>query len=74
MFVALSVGGAGRVLGPLLGSSFIVGVPDLLNLSSGIGLLVVGLIFVVVIILIPGGFMSAVDAVTAMAKRLTAPR
>jgi branched-chain amino acid transport system permease protein len=63
MFVALSVGGAGRVLGPLLGSAFIVGVPDLLNLSSGIGLLVAGLIFVLVIILIPGGFMSAIDAV-----------
>jgi branched-chain amino acid transport system permease protein len=63
MFVALSVGGAGRVLGPLLGSAFIVGIPDLLNLSSGIGLLIAGLIFVLVIILIPGGFMSALDAV-----------
>jgi branched-chain amino acid transport system permease protein len=62
MFVALSVGGAGRVLGPLLGSAFIVGVPDLLNLSSGIGLLVAGLIFVVIVILVPGGFMSALDA------------
>jgi branched-chain amino acid transport system permease protein len=63
MFVALSVGGAGRVLGPLLGSAFIVGIPDLLNLSSGIGLLIAGLIFVLVIILIPGGFMSALDAI-----------
>ena len=62
MFVALSVGGAGRVLGPLLGSTFIVGVPNLLNLPSGIGLLLAGFIFVVVIILLPGGFMSAIDA------------
>jgi branched-chain amino acid transport system permease protein len=62
MFVALSVGGAGRLFGPLLGSAFIVGVPQLLNLSSGIGLLLAGLIFVVVIILLPGGFMSAIDA------------
>jgi branched-chain amino acid transport system permease protein len=74
MFVALSVGGAGRVLGPLLGSAFIVGVPQLLNLSSGIGLLVVGLIFVVVTILIPGGFMSAVDGLVMKAKRLAATR
>jgi branched-chain amino acid transport system permease protein len=65
MFVALSVGGAGRILGPLLGSAFIVGVPDLLNLSSGIGLLVAGLIFVIVIILIPGGFISVVDVALA---------
>jgi branched-chain amino acid transport system permease protein len=62
MFVALSVGGAGRVLGPLLGSTFIVGVPNLLNLPSGIGLLLAGLIFVTVSILLPGGFMSAIDA------------
>ena len=68
MFVALSVGGAGRVLGPLLGSAFIVGVPDLLNLSSGIGLLVAGLIFVVVIILIPGGLMSAVDSLLGLLR------
>ncbi len=66
MFVALSVGGAGRVLGPLLGSAFIVGVPNLLNLSSGIGLLLAGLIFVVVIILMPGGFISGIDALVRM--------
>ena len=74
MFVALSVGGAGRVLGPLLGSAFIVGVPDLLNLSSGIGLLVAGLIFVVVIILIPGGFMSAIDAILRVLQSKAARR
>ncbi len=65
MFVALSVGGAGRVLGPLFGSAFIVGVPDMLNLPSGIGLLLVGLVFIVVVVLLPGGLMSALDAVLA---------
>ncbi len=65
MFVALSVGGAGRVLGPLLGSAFIVGVPDMLNLPSGIGLLLVGLVFIIVVILLPGGLMSALDAALA---------
>lgn len=69
MFVALAVGGAGRVLGPLLGSTFIVGVPHLLNLSSGIGQLLVGIVFVAVMILVPGGFMSAVDAVLALFRR-----
>ncbi len=69
MFVALSVGGAGRVIGPLLGSAFIVGVPVLLNLSSGIGLLIAGLIFVVVIILLPGGFISGIDAAVALIAR-----
>ena len=74
MFVALSVGGAGRVLGPLLGSLFIVGVPDLLNLPSGIGLLLVGLVFVAVVILVPGGLMSGLDAVLAWPGRWAARR
>lgn len=65
MFVAVSVGGAGRVLGPLLGSAFIVGVPHMLNLPSGIGQLLVGIVFVVVVILMPGGFMGVIDAVIA---------
>lgn len=63
MFVAVAVGGAGRVLGPLVGSAFIVGVPDVLNLPSGIGLLVVGVIFVVIVILVPDGLMGGVDAI-----------
>ena len=74
MFVALSVGGAGRVLGPLLGSLFIVGVPDLLNLPSGIGLLLVGLVFIAVVILVPGGLMSGLDAMLALPRRATARR
>ena len=68
MFVALSVGGAGRVLGPLLGSLFIVGVPDLLNLPSGIGLLLVGVVFIAVVILVPGGLMSGLDAVARLRR------
>ena len=63
MFVAVAVGGAGRVLGPLVGSAFIVGVPDVLNLPSGIGLLVVGAIFVVIVIVVPDGLMGGVDAI-----------
>ena len=68
MFVAVSVGGAGRVLGPLLGSLFIVGVPDLLNLPSGIGLLLVGVVFIAVVILVPGGLMSGLDAVLRLRR------
>jgi hypothetical protein len=45
-----------------------------LNLSSGIGLLVAGLIFVVVIILIPGGFMSAIDAILRVLQSKAARR
>ena len=70
MFVAVAVGGAGRVLGPLVGSAFIVGVPDVLNLPSGIGLLVVGVIFVIVVIAIPDGLMGGMDAIRRRLQRL----
>ena len=62
MFVALSVGGAGRVLGPLVGSAFIVGVPDLLTLPSGFGLLIVGVIFVAIVIVVPNGLIGAAES------------
>lgn len=69
MFVALSVGGPGRILGPLLGSALIVGIPDLLNLPSGIGLLLVGVAFVVIIILLPDGVIGLVDRVANITRR-----
>lgn len=69
MFVALSVGGPGRILGPFFGSALIVGIPDLLNLPSGIGLLLVGVAFVVIIILVPDGVIGLLDRLTLIARR-----
>ncbi len=69
MLVAVSIGGSGRVLGPLLGSACIVGIPDLLNLPSGIGLLLVGLIFIAIVVLVPGGLMSGADALARLFRR-----
>jgi branched-chain amino acid transport system permease protein len=70
MFVALSVGGPGRILGPLLGSALIVGIPDLLNLPSGIGLLLVGVVFIAIIIALPDGLIGVLDR----AARLRTPQ
>ncbi len=71
MFVSLSVGGAGRLLGPLLGSLFVEGFPQLINISNGLGQLVVGLVFVLVVIAVPEGFMGVVDRIgSALLPRL----
>jgi branched-chain amino acid transport system permease protein len=69
MFVALSVGGPGRILGPLLGSALIVGIPDLLNLASGIGLLLVGVVFIAIIIVLPDGLIGLIDHAARLRRR-----
>jgi branched-chain amino acid transport system permease protein len=69
MFVAFSIGGAGRLPGPLLGSAIIVGVPDMLNLPSGAGLLLVGLVFVVVVIVAPDGLLGLAASLAARLRR-----
>jgi len=61
MFVSVGVGGSGRALGPLLGCAFVEGLPQLVNLNSGWSEVLIGAIFVVVMIAIPGGFMSLID-------------
>ena len=73
MFVAFSIGGGGRLTGPLLGSAIIVGVPDLLNLPSGAGLLLVGLVFVVVVIVAPDGLLGLAESLVARLKRPPVP-
>jgi branched-chain amino acid transport system permease protein len=69
MFVAFSIGGAGRLTGPLLGSAIIVGVPDLLNLPSGAGRLLVGLVFVVVVIVAPDGLLGLAASAAARLRK-----
>jgi branched-chain amino acid transport system permease protein len=73
MFVALALGGAARLAGPLLGSALIVGVPDLLNLPSGAGMLLVGIVFVVVIIMAPDGLIGAAQSLAARLRARPAP-
>ncbi|MBV9899207.1 MAG: branched-chain amino acid ABC transporter permease [Chloroflexi bacterium] len=61
MFVAIGIGGYGRLLSPLVGSLIVLGVPQLLNLGPGVSQIVVGVIFVVVMLLVPVGIIGALD-------------
>lgn len=71
MFVTVGIGGSGRLLGPLLGSIFVVGLPQLLKVDSGWSQLVVGIAFVVVTILFPTGFIGLLDAAVRPLRRLS---
>lgn len=54
------VGGVGTVIGPLIGAVFFVLVRDVLSANFvGIHLLVFGVLFILVVLLLPGGMMEA---------------
>ncbi len=61
MFVAVGLGGYGRLFTPLVGSLVVVGLPQLLDLGPGISQIGVGVIFIVVTLLVPGGILGGVD-------------
>lgn len=56
------VGGVGTVIGPLVGAVFFVLIRDVLAANLvGIHLLIFGLLFIVVVLLLPGGMIEAWD-------------
>ena len=63
MFVAVGLGGYGRLLAPLAGSLVVIGLPQLLNVGPGISQIVVGVIFILVTLVVPGGILGGLDSV-----------
>lgn len=61
MFVGIGLAGYGRVLSPLLGSLIVVGVPELLELGPGVSEIAVGVIFVAIMLLMPGGILGGAE-------------
>ncbi|AWT54187.1 branched-chain amino acid ABC transporter permease [Mycolicibacterium smegmatis] len=64
LFVALIVGGSGTVSGPLLGSIFMVGLPELFRFAAEGRYLTMGLVFIVVMAVAP-------DGIAGLGRRLT---
>ena len=69
MFVAIGLGGYGRLLTPLIGSFLVVGVPELLDLGPGTSQIALGVLFLVVTLAVPGGLIGGAEAA---ARRLVA--
>lgn len=61
LILAVVVGGAGSIIGALLGSALIVLVPVALSRSSGLTDAVFGIILIVLMIVAPGGVRGLVD-------------
>lgn len=60
------VGGVGTVIGPLVGALFFVLIRDVLSANLvGIHLLIFGVLFIVVVLLLPGGMVEAWDTFRA---------
>lgn len=65
------VGGVGTVVGPLLGAIFFVLIRDVLAANLvGIHLLIFGVLFVIVVLLLPGGMIEAWDRYRARRRPL----
>lgn len=75
MFVAIGLGGYGRLLTPLVGSFLVIGVPELLDLGPGISQIALGVLFLVVTLAVPGGLIGGAEMaarrVAGLARRRT---
>ena len=63
MFVAIGLGGYGRLLTPIIGSFLVVGLPELLDLGPGVTQIAVGILFIVITLAVPGGIIGGIDAI-----------
>lgn len=61
MFVAIGIGGYGRLFTPVIGALVVVGLSQLLTLYPGVSQIVLGVIFVLVTLLMPGGVVGGVE-------------
>ena len=73
MFVAVGLGGYGRLLTPIIGSFLVVGVPELLDLGPGVSQIALGVLFVVVTIAVPGGLIGGAESLVRRLWRLSLP-
>lgn len=73
MFVAVGLGGYGRLLSPMLGSLVVIGLPQLLDVGPGISQIVVGIIFIIVTLAVPGGILGGLESAYSWGRRRVRP-
>lgn len=73
VFVALIVGGAGTVAGPLLGALFLVGLPEAFRFALQARYLFMGVAFVLVMGLAPDGIAGAVGRLAGVVRARRRP-
>jgi branched-chain amino acid transport system permease protein len=71
--MAAAIGGIGTITGPIIGCVFLVIIEDWFNLALGEAhYIVFGILFILVILFLPGGIIEAVDRIRRLFTRLTA--
>ena len=74
LLVAMVIGGAGSIVGSLLGGAYYVLVPELTNLiDPSLTALLQGALLLAVLFVLPGGLVSLPRALTRRTAALTAP-
>ena len=61
MFVAIGIGGYGRLMTPLVGAIIVVGLSQLLKLQPGVSQIALGVIFILITLLVPGGLIGGIE-------------
>jgi branched-chain amino acid transport system permease protein len=69
LFVALIVGGSGTVSGPLIGSAFLLGLPEVFRFAAEGRYLTMGVVFVVVMAIAPDGLAGVAGRLARRARR-----
>jgi branched-chain amino acid transport system permease protein len=74
LFVALVLGGAGTLSGPLIGSAILMGLPEVFRFATEGRYLTLGLVFVVVMAIAPDGLAGIAGRTARLVRRRTRPR
>lgn len=59
--IVATIGGAGSLVGPVVGSLFFVGLTELLADFANVGIVITGIVFIAVVLYFPGGLMGLLD-------------
>jgi branched-chain amino acid transport system permease protein len=68
MFVAIGIGGYGRLFTPVVGAVIVVGLSQLLKLQPGVSQIALGAMFLLITLLMPGGIIGAVERLTSRSR------
>jgi branched-chain amino acid transport system permease protein len=61
MFVAVGIGGYGRLFTPIVGGVVVIGLSQLLKLQPGVSQIALGVLFLVITLLMPGGMIGSIE-------------
>jgi branched-chain amino acid transport system permease protein len=68
-FVAIIIGGRGVIMGPFIGAAVLAAIPELVGPLAKYGTFFYGLILLIVVLVLPGGFGELITTIAARLRR-----